>query len=198
MARTGSASKPGREGATLTLDALHTLALRYLGRYAVSEKGLADYLTRKARQASAKAAKEDPAIEADDREVIATRIAETIARMRELQLLDDAGFAAMRVDALQKKGFSRRRIAADLARKGVAEDAAGQNLDALDPLEQARLFARRKRLFGQPGETGEKAAKRREKALATLARQGFSYSIARQVLDEGPEAGESPGTSDEP
>ncbi|ACB97168.1 regulatory protein RecX [Beijerinckia indica] len=166
-------------------DALRALALRYLGRYAVSAQGLAAYLKRKIRQIETQAAREDPSYEKLDPALLSARLAQVIERMKEVQLLDDKTFAQARVTALQSKGFSRRRIEADLASKGLRDEATTETLDALDPLEQARLFARRKRLFPRPGEMPEKAAKRRDKALAALLRQGFPYQIARQVLLEG-------------
>ena len=122
------------------------------------------------------------------------RIEALLGDLERLGLLDDAAFALGRARSLAAKGRPPRRIAQELAAKGVEpsliEAALGRLAEergetpAELELDAALAFARRRRLgpFGPPGE----AAKPREKALAAFARAGFTLEIARRVLDARP------------
>jgi SOS response regulatory protein OraA/RecX len=102
-------------------------------------------------------------------------------------LLDDARVARARVETGRNRGWSRRRIEQKLrgvdadvrtdAFTSVDEAAASPVGEDVEPLENAelraaRVFVARKRLSEKPP----------EKALAALARQGFSYGVARAAL----------------
>jgi regulatory protein len=52
-------------------------------------------------------------------------------------------------------------------------------------LEAAATYARRRRL-GPHRRDPEARAERRERDLAALARAGFSYAIAQQIIDADP------------
>ena len=147
-------------------------ALGYLGRYASSAENLRRVLMRRARRYSLEAAAEARIL-----------IEAIVTRYREAGLLDDASYAAARVEALHRRGDSLKAIRARLAAKGVsAETAAGAVSDlrdrAPDPdIAAACAFARRRRL----GPFRRGAADRRRE-LATLARAGFSRRVAEAVL----------------
>lgn len=109
-----------------------------------------------------------------------------IDRFRKSGTLDDLAYAEARVAALRRAGASRRAIRARLLRHGVAPDVVEAALktdadrDRVD-LIAAIALARRRRLG--PYRRGRKAAGWREHELALLARAGYSYAIARTVVD---------------
>jgi regulatory protein len=151
---------------------LERWALGYLGRYASSAENLRRVLIRRARRDSPEAAQQ------------ATVLIEAIVtRYRESGLLDDAVYAAGRVESLHRRGESLKAIRARLAAKGIpaavaADAVSGLRDKASDPdLAAACAFARRRRLG--PFRRG---AADRQRELAAFARAGFSRGIAEAVL----------------
>src|SRR6516164_9273557 len=148
----GSATVNGRE---IGPERLERWALSYLGRYASSAENLRRVLIRRARRHSPEAAQQ-----------AAVLIEAIVTRYRESGLLDDAAYAAGRVESLHRQGDSLKAIRARLAAKGVPAAVAA-----------ACAFARRRRLG--PFRRGM-ADRHRE--LAVFARAGFSRRIAEAVL----------------
>lgn len=147
-------------------------ALHYLGRYASSAENLRRVLMRRARRFSAETA---PA---------ATELIDAlIARYRQSGLIDDAAYAAARVQSLHRHGESMRAMRARLAAKGVAAADATEAISRLrtvapDPdLVAACAFARRRRLGPY-----RRSAIDHSRELAAFARAGFSRRIAEAVL----------------
>ncbi len=108
-----------------------------------------------------------------------------VQQLTEAGWLDDARFVQARVEELHRKGTSRRGIQAMLMQQGGPSDLVRAALDSLegDPeLAAAVKVARRKRL-GPYQPTQERRQERKQKDLAAMARAGFSYGIARRVLD---------------
>jgi len=165
----GSATVSGRE---IGPELLERWALGYLGRYASSAENLRRVLIRRAR-------KHSPAAAPQVRVLIDT----IVMRYRESGLLDDAAYAAARVETLHRRGDSLRAIRVRLAAKGVPAAAAAAAVSGLrdrapDPdLAAACAFARRRRLG--PFRRG---AADRQRELAVFARAGFSRRIAEAVL----------------
>jgi regulatory protein len=151
-------------------DLLERWALHYLGRYASSAENLRRVLTRRVRRRSPEAA---PAA--------APIIVALVARYRESGLLDDAAYAAARMQALHRRGESMRAMRARLAAKGVsAADVADavSSLRAPDPdLAAACAFARRRRLG-----PFRRAVANHPRELGAFARAGFSRRVAEAVL----------------
>ena len=151
---------------------LERWALGYLGRYASSAENLRRVLIRRARRYSPEAALQAQA-----------HIDAIVMRYRESGLLDDAAYAAARVETLHRRGDSLRAIRVRLAAKGVpaaiaADAVSGLRDRAPDPdLAAACAFARRRRLG--PFRRG---AADRQRELAVFARAGFSRRIAEAVL----------------
>ena len=111
---------------------------------------------------------------------------DTIARLRELGYLDDAAYARSYVEArFRNKGFGPGRLRSDLMRRGVAAAHIDAALDEMieqdDVVEAARRHAEKRwpRLAAEAD-----ARKRRKKLSDYLVRRGFSYDIARRVIDE--------------
>lgn len=150
----------------------------YLQRYATSAANLRDVLMRRV-QRSAQAHGDDPADGAGLVDAL-------IVRYLDAGLLDDRAYAEGRAASLHRRGVSRRGIVARLKAKGVGaddiEEALAQFGDTPDESDLAAAcnYARRRRLG--PWRSKERA-ERRERDLAALARQGFSYALALRVID---------------
>ena len=158
---------------------LHERALRYLERFPCTVAKMRQYLQKLAREAV-----KAEVIQPGEGE---PWIESVIGRLTRVGLLDDAAYARGRAGALHRKGKSARAIRFDLKRKGVGSDLVDQALDArtendVNPeLEAAAALARRRRLGPYCAE--EKRRDARQKHLASLARNGFSFDIARKVID---------------
>ncbi len=102
-------------------------------------------------------------------------------------LVDDRVYAEGRALSLHRRGTAARVIRGRLRQKGVGDDdieaalatVAEENPDG--DLAAAVNLARRRR-HGPYRSTGPEPD-RRQRDLAALARAGFSYDIARRVLD---------------
>lgn len=151
---------------------LERWALQYLGRYASSAENLRRVLKRKVHRHAPEAAR-----------AAATLIDSLVARYREAGLLDDAVYAAGRVQSLHRRGESLHAMRARLTAKGVAAadmaDAISGLRDASpDPdLAAACVFARRRRLGPY-----RKSAADHARELGAFARAGFSRRVAEAVL----------------
>ena len=156
---------------------VHELAAWYLDRYGATEATLRRWLSRRV----AAALEHHPG----DPEEARGWIEATIARMRELGFLDDARWAASRARALRRRGATSAAVRSALRAKGVAAgvvDEALRGEDVVDPdLAAARTYARKSRIGPWRRAPVDDDGRRRE--LARLARKGFSYEIARRVVD---------------
>jgi regulatory protein len=102
-------------------------------------------------------------------------------------LLDDKAYAEAKAASLHRRGTSTRGIRGKLALKGLETDHIDAALETVDEetpgdteLAAAVAFARRRRLG--PFRTA-KRAEHRDKDLAALGRVGFSYQMAKRVVD---------------
>ena len=160
---------------------LENAALHYLGRFASSAENLRRVLMRKVDR-SARA-------HGTDRAEGSAQVESLIRRFARSGLVDDAAYARARAASLARRGASARLIRAKLAEKGVGPDAVAAALAALADdggdaeLRAAVNLARRRRLGPFRATKGRPAKGEREKALAALARAGFSYDVAKRVID---------------
>ncbi|HRE88005.1 MAG TPA: RecX family transcriptional regulator, partial [Myxococcota bacterium] len=115
-----------------------------------------------------------------------------LATLTRVKVLDDALYAEHRAKTLHRRGRSTRLIARDLELKAAPKPAIDTALSSLaddgaTDFRAAVLLAKKKRLgpFGSPSTGGDKEArlKLRAKQLGALARAGFSFEIARRVVD---------------
>jgi len=162
---------------------LQRAALAYLERYASSAENLRRVLKRKVDK-RCRLRGEDPA-------AFQEMIDEVVAKSLRTGLIDDTRYAQARVATLRRRGGSARAIQAKLSAKGVDRTtiaAALEGGEEDDEEKAAHAFARRRRLG--PYRPGERAPYR-DKDLAALARAGFSFDVARQVIDGEREDGES-------
>jgi len=150
---------------------LEAAALRYLSQRGASRAQLARALKRRVeRDARRREVDPDPAAE--------EWIEEVLGKMEGWGYLDDAKYARDKAKAMRRRGASRRKIEAKLAEKGIARDLADDALEGEArgaEREAAEALVRRRR-FGRDPE-------RWQKELAALARAGFSYDVAKTVLE---------------
>jgi len=171
---------PRKRGARkATPQYLERAALHYLERYASSAENLRRVLMRKVER-SAREHGTDPEDGARDIDAL-------LRRLQERGLLDDAAYAAGRTRSLARRGDSPRAIRVKLSRKGVPEETiesalAGLREEVPEPeLTAAARLARRRRLG--PYRPAPNRADYRERDLAALARAGFTFDVARQVVE---------------
>lgn len=108
----------------------------------------------------------------------------------EHRFLDDSSYANVKTASAIRSGRSKRRIAMDLANKGIDTDLIQQSLLEVDDTTSAVIFAR-KRAFG-PFRRVALDDKRKNKEFSAMARNGYSSSLAMKVInmtiDEAEEA----------
>jgi len=182
-----SADKPARSGPKppkkVSASWLHNAGLYYLQRFAASSGHFRTVMRRKINRSCAHHPEQD-------REECYSLLDELIAKFERAGLLDDKIYARGSVISLRRRGLSARAIGAKLQAKGLsssqieaamAEHDSGEHDDS--ELLAALRAARRKRIG--PFETAAKQEieQQDQKALAALARAGFSYEICRRALD---------------
>jgi len=173
-------SRKGRKFRPLTHRQLEIAALHYLRRYASSAENLRRVLMRRLARAGLRP--DDP-----DYRAAESSIDEIVSRLRASGVLDDAAYAEAQAASLNRRGVPVRVIGSRLAAKGVRAEIFDAALAALREeivdvdFKAAASLARRRRL-GPYRMVAERAAAR-EKDMAALARAGFSYEIARRVID---------------
>jgi len=171
-------SKPPRR---ISASYLENVSLHYLERFSSSADNLRRLLLRRVARAAQH--------HGDDPTVGAELVEALIRRYQETGLLDDGQYAGARSRSLHRRGASARKIRQTLVSKGVDADAIDTALsdlaedhDGETDLAAARNFARRRRLG--PWRLPEARAAMRDKDMAALGRAGFSWDVARTVLDE--------------
>lgn len=165
-------------------ETLVRMATYYLARHSASTERLRDVLARKVGRRCREAGEDLP-----DEAALRALVDPVVERLTRTGLLDDAAFARGRATSLAAKGRPAWRIRADLARAGVdaGEVPLDDLLDDLDPVAQARIWARRRRLG--PFRPRDRDL-HREKDVARLARAGFPASVAKAVVDGGEASGD--------
>jgi len=158
---------------------LQDRALHYLGRYAASTQRLRQVLTRRI-QLSAKAHELDPA-------PLLAELEQVIARLTRTGVLNDTAFAEMKTRSLNRRGGSRRQIAAKLAASGVPQAERARAIATLEAdrpdaeYAAAIAYAKRRRL-GAFRAKADPSPERRRKDLGSMARAGFAMDVARRAL----------------
>lgn len=167
----------------ITKNYLHNAGLYYLQRFAASTSHFRKVMMVKVD----KSCTHHPG---QDRETCARMLEDVIARFIELGLLDDSAYCRGTVQSLRRRGLSRRAIHTKLAAKGVMPEQTEQALAQCDEdsengedaeLAAALRLARRRKIG--PYRTSESAGEKDyQKALASMARAGFSFDICRRIL----------------
>jgi regulatory protein len=160
----------------ITAKYLHNAGLAYLQKFAASSKGFETVLMRKVKKSCMHHKDQDY-------ETCAGLVRDTVKKFERSGLLNDQIFAEGMVSSLRRNGKSKKAILMKMTHKGLANDLTAQKLTEFDEREHgggaesemtaALRFAQKKKL----------ATKEPEKALAAMARAGFSYDIARKILN---------------
>lgn len=166
---------------------LDELALAYVARFATSRTKLLRYLSRKIR--------ESEWVDTVDAMTACEAVAD---RMERLRYLDDRQYAAMRGQAMTRRGLGVRRVRAQLHVDGIASEDAGEAIEAAEgaSMRSALGFARRRR-FGPfaaalPGDPAL-----RERQVAAFVRAGHAPGLARRILAVPPGDAEALAALDE-
>lgn len=159
---------------------LERAGLWYLERYSASSEKVRQLLMRKVKlSAKTHGTDEQQGAEVVDR---------LITRFAELGLIRDRDLAVLRAEKLHKKGSSRRMIKAKLGAMGLGESDISAAIDEVDErapensdLEAAWSLAKRRKIGPYRDEKDRPDLRQRD--MGVLARAGFSFDIARKVVD---------------
>lgn len=163
------------DAAKISEDALREAALRYLDRQDASVEQVRRILGRRIFKYA----------EADARPEAHARAEQILRRLVESRVLDDERYARAYAESLRRRGASRPKLLQKLKSRGLPEDVVQTALEGLSGAEElsdegaAATYARKRRLRER---FNLEDPKERQKALASLARQGFSFDVARKVL----------------
>ncbi len=192
-ARAGE-KKPDKKSAPktprkMTRARMENIAMYYVQRYASSCENLRRVLMRRADKARR--------FHGGDRNEEKEWIEDIVSRFTRSDVLNDARYALGRATALRRLGRSPAKIRAHLAQKGVAKnivdkvisDTAISETGSDATMDAALAYARRRRLgpFALKPCSKEDQKTLYKKHLAAMARAGFSYDIARRVLETNDE-----------
>lgn len=141
-----------------------------LSRRMMTERQLADAVSRKARQK----------FEAITEGQVKALADAAVAFGHSVSALDDVAYADIRTRSSARAGKSRKAIAQTLVQKGVDRDIVQVAVQETDDLKAAIIYARR-RAFG-PFRRGDLDEKQKAKELSAFARQGFAFDIGTRVV----------------
>lgn len=157
-----------------TEKSLTNVALFYLRRHSASVKQLERVLVRRVKKAER---------EHGEPFELTDAIARIVERFVAAGYLDDRRLAVARTGSLRRAGRSTRLIRQKLKAKGLAPALVDEvtKTTAEEELTAAFALARKKRV----GPYRRAAVDRdgRTKELAVLARAGFSFGVAKRVVD---------------
>ncbi len=178
-ARRDGEKKPPKK---ITETYLHNAGLYYLQRFAASKAHFRTVMGRKVKR-SCHVHKDQ------DYEACMTMLDALVEKFENAGLLDDGAYLRGMITSLRRRGLSQKMIYAKLQSKGLTGDKIRTELETFDRencdnSQEAELLAalrqaRKKRLG--PFDSLEKSPP--EKALAALARAGFSYDTAQKALE---------------
>ncbi|MCO6006396.1 recombination regulator RecX [Actinoallomurus purpureus] len=111
-----------------------------------------------------------------------------LGRYSEVGLIDDAAFARAWVESRHAgRGLGRRALAAELRRRGVADEMVSEAVEEVGP-EQEEAAARELVARRLPATRGLDPVKRTRRLMGMLARKGYSGGLAYRVVREALEA----------
>jgi regulatory protein len=174
------AERKQRPTPPLSANWLRLQAQVYLQRYAASEHRLRQLLWKRVRRAQS--------FHGGTQEDAAPLVSQVLLELVASGLVNDSRFALEWALTLQKRGTSKRVIRHKLQEKGLAADHIDQALLQLQDSggdweqEAAQKYARRRRLGCFRSEP-DSSWDRRQKDLASMARAGFGFEMAKRVLE---------------
>lgn len=165
----------------VTPQSLRNAALRYIDRFATSRENLRQVLMRRVQTSNYH--HETSIQDGID------WIEDVLNKLEKAKFINDLTYAEGRAGALHRKGTALKVIRMKLIEKGICESDIAAALEALEIETQSNnlerdaaiALARRRRLG--PWRLPEKRDELKEKDLAAMARAGFSYDLAREVIE---------------
>lgn len=150
----------------ISAESLKRSALYYLSRRGASRLQLKQALERRVMRAENSPEEAPEWIEA------------ALDYCESLGYLNDQKYAEQKARSMRNRGASARKIRAKFRQKGIGGELADNALDESKPaeLEAAQRYLERRRFDGDP--------EHRKKQLSALARNGFSYDVAKDALDQ--------------
>ncbi|MFN7144965.1 MAG: RecX family transcriptional regulator [Myxococcota bacterium] len=123
-----------------------------------------------------------------DRAALADAIDRVLDRLAAAGALDDGAYARDKTRSLLRRGVSEAGVRQRLSARGLGEARVREALDAVretgvDPAVGAACAYVRRRRLGPYRYDPDVRKEHRDKDLAALGRAGFSYAVARAVLD---------------
>ena len=136
------------------------MAISYLEKYNVSEKGLKDYLKKNGMDKDA--------------------IMHACEKLQEYGYINDENFAKAYFESL-KDNKGKRAIANKLKEKGISQEIIDELMQGVDEeSEEERAYA----LTVKFAKNRENNLKNKQKCLAHLIYKGYDYSVAQKVTNK--------------
>ena len=148
-------------------------AINYLSKYSSSKTNLERILKNKIRREK---------IEKKEKFILYNSIPEVLKKLEKNNFINDYNYANSKVNIFISNGKSKVFIKNYLFRKGIDEKLSSEILLEVDEedsdweIKAARIFARKKNF--------QKNNNNNEKNLSKMARAGFSYEIAKKIIEE--------------
>ena len=161
---------------------LENAALHYLKRYAATVSQLKRVLLRRVDRSLR--------FHGGDRAEALGWIEALVDKLSRGGLINDTAYAEMKAHSLRASGRSSRVISQKLRLKGVAPELVEQKLaQAAAEISEdtAALIWARKKHLGPFRRDASTRKDNRQRDLAALARAGFSFGIAKKIIDGPPE-----------
>ena len=163
----------------ITLDSLEKSAIKYLEKYTVSEYQLIKVLRRKIIKTSF-FYKTKPEKDFDLIKLV-------IKKFKEIRLIDDKAFSENKVLTYIDKGYSKKKIIFNLKSKRISDKNIQKGIDNLEKsfvnfeLISALIYARKKKII--TFKKKEKDSYLDKKKLLQMSQAGFSYDIAKKIIN---------------
>ena len=147
-------------------------AINYLSKYSSGKTNLERILKNKIRRTN---------IEKKEKFILYKSIPEVLKKLEKNNIINDYNYATSKVNTLISNGKSKIFIKNYLFKKEIDEKLSSQIFTELDEensnweIKSARTFARKKNFQNNNDN---------EKNLSKMARAGFSYEIAKKILEE--------------
>ncbi len=148
-------------------------AINYLSKYSSSKTNLERILRNKIRRTN---------IEKKEKFTLYNSIPEIIKKLEKNNFLNDYNYATSKINLLISNGKSKIFIKNYLLKKGIDKKLSSEIFAELNEkdsnweIKSARKFARKKNF--------QNTKNNNEKNLSKMARAGFSYEIAKKILEE--------------
>ncbi len=148
-------------------------AINYLSKYSSSKTNLERVLRNKIRRTN---------FEKKEKFTLYNSIPEIIKKLEKNNFLNDYNYTTSKINLLISNGKSKIFIKNYLLKKGIDKKLSSEIFAELNEkdsnweIKSARTFARKKNFQNNKNNN--------EKNLSKMARAGFSYEIAKKILEE--------------